>query len=200
MHAGRNRRPSRNGTGAYRESGYSLLELVVVSGLVAVACAIAVTAVPAQARSLKADAEMRRVMAGLRQAHDLAVTQRRNVALQFPTSSTLQLVRQDVSGGVPAGTTVVDTTTLEGGFEYRLFPGLPDTPDGFGVAAAQSFGGAATVLFTSEGMLVDQTGDPVNGTISLGLDAQPLTARAVTVLGTTGLITGYRWDGRSWTK
>jgi prepilin-type N-terminal cleavage/methylation domain-containing protein len=180
--------------------GFSLVELLVVVGLIAVTAAVAVLAMPGLTKPIKADSEVQRLVAALRQGRDEAVTQRRNVLVQFPGTSQLELARQNVSGGSVTGTTVVAAFAMEGGFEYRVFPELPDTPDGFGNARARDFSGATSILFTSEGALVDQTGDPVNGTLFIGLEGQPLTARAVTILGTTGLVTAYRWNGREWTR
>ena len=56
------------------------------------------------------------------------------------------------------------------------------------------------VMFASEGMFMDVAGNPVNATISLGIEHEPLSASAVTILGTTGTIERWRWNGSSWTK
>jgi hypothetical protein len=80
-----------------------------------------------------------------------------------------------------------------------LFPGIPDTPDAFGNASASAFGLANTIAFTSEGWLVDQNGDPVNGTAFLGKPNLPLSARAVSIFGPTALIREWRWSGSQWT-
>jgi prepilin-type N-terminal cleavage/methylation domain-containing protein len=186
-------------SGWRQSSGYSLVEIMIVLGLIATASAIAVV-VPPMTQLAKADGEMQRIMSTLRSARDQAVAQRRNVAVQFPSVTQLRLVRQDVANGAVVGTTDLGTTTMESGFDYRLFPAVPDTPDAFGNGAPTAFGNATAVLFSSEGELVDQTGDPVNGTIFIGRVGETNTARAVTILGVTGLITGYRWDGRQWNR
>jgi type II secretion system protein H len=180
-------------------AGYTLVEVLVVLALIGIVSAITVV-MPGMSKTAKADSELQRVISGLRSARDQAVAQRRNIAIDFPTVTQMRLVRQDVSNGVVIGTTVLGTYTMESGFDFRQFPGVPDTPDAFGAAGAQSFGAATAVLFTSEGELVDQTGDPLNGTIFVGHSGEPGTARAVTILGVTGLVTGYRWDGRQWNR
>jgi hypothetical protein len=101
---------------------------------------------------------------------------------------------------VPAGTTQLASVVLEGSVQYSLAPGVPDTPDAFGRNQAVDFGGAASVMFTSEGMLVDAAGNPINGTIFLAIRGGANSVRAVTILGATGRVRGYRWNGLQWTR
>ena len=75
---------------------------------------------------------------------------------------------------------------------------MPDTPDAFGNDTATTFAGATTVAFTSEGEFVDEGGDPVNGSVFIGREAEPLTMRAVTIFGSTALIREWRWNGAQW--
>jgi Tfp pilus assembly protein FimT len=182
------------------ESGYSLVELLIVVGLIAVAGGMTAAMLPSAKRTAAADGEMQRIVATMRGARDLAVSSRRNVIVAFP-SRQLTVAREERGAtGAVTGTTPITTLTLEGGFDYRLFTGLPDTPDAFGTASATSFSGATSVLFTPEGDLVDQTSDPVNGTLFIGRQGETASARAITVLGVTGLVTGYRWDGGRWVR
>ena len=48
--------------------------------------------------------------------------------------------------------------------------------------------------------LVDQNGDPVNGTVLLGRYDDPMSARAVTIFGPTALIRQWRWGGSRWIR
>jgi hypothetical protein len=55
------------------------------------------------------------------------------------------------------------------------------------------------MLFQSDGELVDgATFQPINGTVFLGLTAQTATARAITVLGGTGRVRGWKISGNTW--
>jgi hypothetical protein len=63
-----------------------------------------------------------------------------------------------------------------------------------------TLGGLEPVMFASEGMFMDVAANPVNATISLGMENEPLTASAVTILGTTATIERWRWNGAAWTK
>ena len=163
-------------------------------GIVGVVTAVTVMHFGSARQSFKGDGVMRVVRAQLNTARELSISQRRTMQLQFPAQNVLQVVRQDV----PGGNTVVGAVLFESGAQYVLMPGLPDTPDGFGHTKAVDFGSATTVMFSSDGRLVDQTGKPVNGTIFVGLPNEPLSARAITVLGATGRVRAYRWTGLKW--
>jgi hypothetical protein len=134
------------------------------------------------------------VLAQLNTARELAIAQRRNMQVQFTGVNGLQIVRQNV----PSGTTVIGGSLFESGARYYLTPGLPDTPDGFGRTQAVDFGRATAVMFSSDGTCIDQNGNPVNGTIFLGVPGQPLASRAVTILGATGRVRAFRWNGSRW--
>jgi Tfp pilus assembly protein FimT len=174
-------------------SGYSLLELVVVASILMVATAIAVPTIRNEMFDARAGATMRQVRGQLSVARDTAMAQRRTVEVQFNGTNQIQLIRIDGAVRTPVG-----LTTLSNSMEYRLFPGLPDTPDAFGAEGGISFGGATTVWFLADGSVSDAVGVPASGTLFLGVADQPLTARAVTVIGPTGRIQAFRWDGRAW--
>ena len=108
----------------------------------------------------------------------------------------MQLVRQEVPAA--NGTTVLADIPLEGGIQFMLFPGVGDTPDAFGATKAVDFGAATSVMFNTDGMLIDNTGNTVNGTVFMSMPNEAQSYRAVTILGATGRIRGYRWDGGKW--
>ncbi len=168
--------------------------MMLTIGIISVLGAIAVVQFGTAQQSIKGDGVMRVVLAQLNIARELAISQRRNMQLSFLAPNALQIVRQNV----PNGTTVVGSVVFESGARYLLTPGLPDTPDGFGRTQAVDFGAATAVMFSSDGTCIDQTGNPVNGTIFVALPGQPLSSRAITVLGGTGRVRGYRWNGLKW--
>lgn len=179
------------------QAGFSFAELAVVMGVMSVISAMAVLQIGAAQPALKGDGAMRVVMGQINAARELSITQRRNVVINFLSERTeVQLVRQEV----PFDETVLSTTPLEGSVQFHVFSNLPDTPETFGKDEAVDFGTADTVLFTTDGSLVDQTGTPVNGTVFLGIPGQSRSARAVTVLGATGRVRAYKWDGARWVR
>ena len=145
--------------------------------------------------TLQADGAMRGVLSQLRTARELAISERRCMRVSFIDTSAIRVIREEVPG---PGTTTLSTVGLESGAEFDRVSGVPDTPDGFGAAAAIDFGTVTTIKFSPDGMLVDQDGNAVNGTVFIALPGVARSARAVTVLGSTGRIRGYRWDGRAW--
>jgi type II secretory pathway pseudopilin PulG len=179
-----------------RDTGFSLVELRVVVGLIGVMAGISVMMLPRAILSSKADGGADRVLSVLRVAREQAIAQRRTVRVAFTAPNQIVVSRVEVPG---PGTTVINTVLLEDGMGFRLFPGVPDTPDVFGNATAIAFGLATTIAFTSEGGFVDQNGDPINGTVFLGQRDQALSARAVSIFGPAALVRKWRWNGGQWT-
>jgi prepilin-type N-terminal cleavage/methylation domain-containing protein len=180
-----------------KQAGFTMLELVVVVGIMCVAAAMAVLILPSAVLAGKSDSGLNRVVSTLRTAREQAISQRRNIRVAFNDPNQIVVSRVEVPG---PGTTVINTVSLEDGMRFLLFAGVPDTPDAFGNATATSFGGATTIFFSSEGQLCDQNGDPVNGTVFIGRYRETTSARAVTIFGPTALVRQWRWNGRGWTS
>ena len=90
---------------------------------------------------------------------------------------------------------------FEGNVTYRLVPTVTtDTPDGFGNSTALAFGTATSYTFSTDGTLVDQSGNPLNGTIFLAVVNVAKSQRAVTIMGGTGRVRGFKWTGFGWNR
>jgi hypothetical protein len=165
--------------------------------LIGIVSAISVVQIGAVRQSLNGDSGMRVVLGQLNLAREMSIADRRTVQLRFVGTNALQIIRNDV----PAGTTMLSSAVFEGGVEYTLTPSVPDSPDAFGNANAVDFGAALTVLFNSDGTLVDERGRTINGTIFLAVrGGGARSIRAITVLGATGRIRAYRWTGAEWVQ
>ncbi len=192
-----------------REDGFTLVEMMVVTALVGILTGVAVVQVTATRNMVKGDSAMRTVLANMNQAQMMAIQQRRYVRVQFDTTvHRISIVREETTGT----TTTLGTAMFESGAQLTLTSGLPDTPDAFGNTAATSFynpvngtfaslvNTTQVVKFAPDGTLVDWNGNLTNGTVFTAIPNQGPSARAVTVLGSTGRIRGYRWDGAHWVK
>lgn len=170
-----------------------MTDIMVVVALIGVTLAITVPSINTALIDARANSVMRAAQAHLRAARDHAVSQRRLVEVQFVAPNEIRSTRLEGASRQPLAATV-----FEYGMQFQLTEGVPDTPDVFGAASAVDFGGPTTVYFQPDGSLGDATGLPVSGTVFLGTPSRPLSARAVTVLGPTGRVQGYRWDSRAW--
>jgi hypothetical protein len=137
-------------------------------------------------------------------ARETAVAQRRQIDVVCDEDNhVLRLFKKDLPPST--GRTLMAETAFEGGVGFGLPPALPlDTPDQFGKGAAVTFGSGASqtlvVSFNSDGVLVDGSGNSLNGSIFLMLPHVDASLRAVTVLGSVGRVRGYRWNGTAWTR
>jgi prepilin-type N-terminal cleavage/methylation domain-containing protein len=180
------------------ERGFTLVEMMMAVMLIGILGSMAIFQIGTARPGMVADGAMRTVMGQLNLARETAVAQRRQVDVVCDEDKqVLRLIRRDL----PEGTTVLAETPFEGGVHYDLPESLPlDTPDKFGKGTPVYFGAAESISFNSDGMLIDGGGSPVNGTIFLMLPRQPLSLRAVTVLGSIGRVRAYRWNGVAWTR
>ena len=178
------------------EAGFSLPEILLIVAVIGVLFGITIIAFQAAAETIQGDSNLRILERQLKLARDTAIAQRRSVEVQFVEPNRLFVIRRDV----PSGTTQLQSAVFENNTVFIRFPGVPDTPDTFGGAAAINLGGAAVVMFTADGMFVDGAGTPVNGTVYIGQSGKNVTQRAVTVFGSTARIRTYRWNGSQWTQ
>jgi type II secretory pathway pseudopilin PulG len=176
------------------ERGYSLIETLVVAALAMVLMAMTVVQIRASRATMVADNAMRHVMGEMARARDMAIQQRRNIQITFHNGNEIRLRRLEI----PSGTTNLRYTTLEGNLRFALPSGTPDTTDGFGAGSPLDFDGDGSVIFNSDGMLVDSTGTVINGTVFLAAPNDPYATRAVTILGSTGRVRGFRRMNTTW--
>ena len=200
--------PPRNGkTRVFSdETGLTLLEVMVVVGLIGTIAAMAIMVSPSFTKTAKADASISQAMDTLRLARETAISQRRNVRIEFIGLTAIRTVREDIgAGGVVTGTTTIRTMEFENNMQFRRDASLGNTPDAFSLTGATlngavGFGSATRRMFTSEGTFVNQQGDFLNGTLFLAVPGDPNSARAITIFGPTALVRAWRWNGREWVE
>ncbi len=193
------------------QQGFSLVELVTVVGITFVLASMAIVSTTSSTYASRANDAMFEVISQLRTAREIAVTKRRNVLVTFTAPNEISLTVETLPGEAPAAAIapVFLNDGVPGGNTFYVYPGLPDTPMGFGNSSALTFtpasGGTAglAIMFSTSGSLVGTTGssgfstvgnsNPVNASIFTGIAGQPNTVRAVTVMGTTGRVRSYSW-------
>jgi len=175
-------------------NGFTVIEFCVVLMIGFTITGMAILSTTGLLPGMRANEAMRQTVAQLREGRETASAERRNVQVEFLNNNQIRLERLDV----PTGTTILSTITLDHNCEFYLFGGVPDSPDAFGNNSAVDFGNASKLIFQTDGTLADSRGNPVSGSIFIGLPDHPETARVVTVLGATGRVRSYRWTGQQW--
>ena len=184
------------------ERGFTITELMLAVAIGVIVVGMALGGVTGLIKNTRADGGLATAAAGLRAARELSVSTRRNVQITFGTN-TIMNTRVEYCTPVATctpTTTLVRTTTLEGRVQFQLETGVPDTPDGFGMATATAFGALTPPMFTTDGSFINSNGDVVNGTLFMGVVNEPLTARAITIFGPTGAMRLWKWNGRAWVE
>jgi Tfp pilus assembly protein FimT len=176
--------------------GFTMIELAIVVILLMVVSAMALIQLHPTLQQQEANAAMIEVASELRQAREMAITQRRQIQVTFVGTNQIALTRLNINPG-PVGNMQIQAPMV-----YMLTAGKGDTPDGFGntgpIVFAGIIGGPPTMMFQSDGTFVNTVGVAINGTVFLGNPNEPTAARAVTVLGATGRIKMYKANAGAW--
>jgi prepilin-type N-terminal cleavage/methylation domain-containing protein len=189
-----------------KAQGFSLLESLIVIGVMSILAGITLIKSFGTMESYRANAAMDVVISQLRVARQLAISQRRNVLIQFNLASTPQTISYQVQqgAGVNSGANgPLVKMPLPNQTQFVVESGVPDTPMLFGTCSGTSpiciggiAGGPSTLYFSPTGQFSDQWGVNIyNGTLFIGIPNQPATARAVTVMGSTGRVRPYTFIG-----
>jgi Tfp pilus assembly protein FimT len=186
----------------FNADGFSLVELIIISGMISVALTGAMVILPGFVNQSRADSSAAVALNTLRLARDRAIGDRRNMELIFTPPKTIDVVRKGISGEADQAILNVE---LENSQRFTHFSAMEDTRDEFGltnvpIAFGTTEGTIPTIMFTSEGTLVDGSGDTINGTLFFGTPNDPSSARAVTIFGATALLRSWRWNGQEWTE
>jgi type II secretory pathway pseudopilin PulG len=169
------------------ERGFTLLETVVVIGVMMVLMGIAIIQSFGSMESYQVNSAQDVVVSQLRVARQLAITNRRTVQ---PAPQTNEVAGPIVSVPMP------------GTAQFILETGVPDTPMAFGNSAPVFIGnppvsgGPPIMQFNPTGTFTDNTGtNVIYGTVFIGVPNKMATARAVTIMGGTGRVRAYTYAG-----
>jgi prepilin-type N-terminal cleavage/methylation domain-containing protein len=193
------------------QQGFSLLEALVALGIMLIVTAFAMVQSFGSVESYRVNSAMDIIISQLRVARQLAISQRRNVTVSFTTATSPQKITYQIVADYGTGLSNADTyappaviVPIPPQVSFTQVAGVPDTPMAFGTCSGGGIciGGVpnptTTMQFNSLGQFTDGTAvNTLNGTIFLALPNQINTARAVTILGSTGRVRQYTYIGTS---
>src|ERR1700730_18281724 len=131
------------GRKGHKETGFSLIETVVVVAIISITLAIALVGIIPSINSSRSNAGMELVMGELRRAHERAVDERRIYRVTFTAPQTIQVdvgqvanISSTITGSSPAFTPAQPTMLLPATVQFLVVTGIPTTaagtPDGLG--------------------------------------------------------------------
>jgi prepilin-type N-terminal cleavage/methylation domain-containing protein len=180
------------------EGGFSLIELIVVVGILLVATGFSVANLIPAIRNSRADAAMQTTLTQVRRARQSAIDERRVYVVTFVLPATVQTQRIELDGTV----TQVSTVPVSSDLSFQVVSGIPTspaTPDGFGSGGvAIDLNSGNQIRFQPDGSAQDAGGVLLAGGVVYVARTGDLTSsRAVSVFGATGRIRGWKLEQES---
>jgi type II secretory pathway pseudopilin PulG len=189
------------------ERGFTLLETVVVIGVMMVLMGIAIIQSFGSMESYQVNSAQDVVVSQLRVARQLAITNRRTLQVWIdtsPESDGRYHVKYQVQPAPQTNEVAgpIVSVPMPGTAQFILETGVPDTPMAFGNSAPVFIGnppvsgGPPIMQFNPTGTFTDNTGtNVIYGTVFIGVPNKMATARAVTIMGGTGRVRAYTYAG-----
>lgn len=202
------------------ERGFTITEMVIVVGVIAIVAAIGIPQVVGARRMIRSVGLTREIAGGLRDARQMAISHRRAITFQYDDDAkAVTLIDHGITaqglgksgvtvltdGNYPysTGSSVASTISLTSG-------GLPASEIGYGlptgvVLNANKLPDNTTLVtltahhlnitFQPDGTIIDKTGTARDFAFVIYNTVKPKeTAAAVSILGTTGRIKAWRYS------
>lgn len=192
----------------HRESGFTLLEMVVVLAISIIVSVISMMSLIPMLKAQRVTNAYNLTLSALRQARDNAVSQRTSYSVTFAAGTTNTItVTPTLTTFQGAQNTQVYKLPSDITFNVQTgFPAIGPDKYGtglyaidFGYTANGGTGGQSTVYFCPDGSAQDSEGGAGNcqgswdgGVVYLGRPGELLSSRAITLWGGTGRIRGWR--------
>ncbi len=177
--------------------GFTFVEILILCAVIGLGAAMAVPYIRETVDFYDAEAALQLTAAQLRRGSQRAVDLRRRTRVSFIAPNRIDVHQFEEGAWIQ-----VNSTLLPRGFEFRVEEGLPaapdETPDGLGASAAVDFAGAQEIYFLPDSTAVNAGGQITSGIVYMARPGKVLTARAVTVSGTTARIRMWRFLEGNW--
>ena len=203
--------------------GFSAIEVLIVLGIIMIIVAAAVPSILSTLKEARVRSAYEDVVSAMRRAHEVAIDRRRVVVLTFNpgTPATIVFTQEDlVPANPPNPSTYIlspvvntpnpETIQLPQGMNFQLpspipgvspdaIPGAPSQPTDYGYNST-SAGGLNTMYFQANGQVLEtgENGPVADGVIYIGRTGDPNSFRAVSILGQTARVKGWRLSGSTW--
>jgi type II secretory pathway pseudopilin PulG len=191
--------PRKTGLRPSRWSGFSLIETMIVLGVMMIASGTFFMSLQPALKDTRVTNAYNTTLMTLRRAREAAIAERRTYLVTFNSAVTPNAITitQAATG------LVIATETLPPDIFFRVEPGIPTTaattPDHFGTGGvaidfdqAVSGGAKNVICFLPDGSAQDVNSNSNNGIVYLARTGSVYTSRAITVWGSTGRLRGYR--------
>jgi len=185
------------------QAGFSVTEIVVTLGVLMIGGSVAIMNISGALRGAHVETAYQNTLNQLRYARQVAIDKRTVCRVDFATPGTIT-VTQAFADGTPVQS---ETLTLPADVQYTVVTGMPSppspTPDNIGNGKiAIDFdrvagGSGTTIFFQPDGSALDAAGRSNDGVIYVARPGELTGARAITLLGTTGRIRGWRLGTKS---
>ncbi|MGZ4815886.1 MAG: prepilin-type N-terminal cleavage/methylation domain-containing protein [Terriglobales bacterium] len=184
------------------QSGFSLIEAVVVVAIILILAAAAIIQIAPTLKTTKSNAALQTTLGLLRRYHEAAVDQRRVFRISFLAPRTIQVDQVTFDSNNNQVFIFVSSIDLPKETQFLCVPGIPtsngNTPDGLGTGknpidfSLDYGGGGTTVFFQKDGRSTDSAGRLNSGVVYMAQPGDLESSKAVTVLGATGRVKGWR--------
>jgi len=193
-----------------KERGFSLLELMIVIAIGLVMAGVSIMALMPLYKQNHVDAAYDTTLSVIRTYRSQSITQSRRYIINFIAPATIQVQYWGVGVPVSPAPVVVATYTLPADIQFAVQAGFPAaTPDSFGTGIAavdfdqgMGLGSQNYIMFMPDGSSQDNLGNYNSGILYLCRPGDLPSSRAITVLGTTGRVRGWRLNaaGTQWVE
>ena len=186
------------------QRGFSLIELFFVIAIALIITGMALVQFVPTLKSARAENALQTTLGQVRNARGLAIDQRRKYRLSFLAPRTIQLdqVVVDLVTKIQSFT-FVSTIDLPVDTQFIAISGIPTsgggtTPDslpttGAAIDFSLDYGGGGTqIFFQPDGRALDSANRLNNGVVYVARSGELMSSRAVSVLGATGRVKGWR--------